>query len=253
MLQKKTFFYVLILHLIILALIVLVTLKYKIELINFIGERTFLTFHTNDLAIKFLEFPERKNDKTFSLLGRIYFIKGDLAKSVQQYDKAIEMNPNIKEYYYGRGLAYAFASKKLLPNATYDFEKYIEMDNQDYVDTGKHAYGAWAGYNDLAWSYYLLRDFKKAEETVLNGLKISGSNAWLLNMHGAILIEEERCNEATPKLEKALELIRSTTVDKYGEAYSGDNPNTWSRSKGNMENIISDNLETCRKDLSTKE
>ena len=243
--QKYIYFFVFFIFFIITS--VFIYSKYQTNILNSLGEVFFLRLHKNNYAINILEFNKNKNDTTFFLLGRIYFVKGDLPKSVQQYDKAIEINPNVKEYYYGRALAYSFASKELLPFASKDFEKYLTMDEEDFKKTGMHAYGAWAGYNDLAWTYYLQKDFKKAEETVKNGLKISGSNAWLLNMYGAILIEQDKCKEALPKLKEAKKLINKTSVEKYGEAYSGDDSKIWSKGKESMEAVINENINYCQK------
>lgn len=229
------------------SLLVILFLLFKnfLYLTNFFGEKLFLGFHLNNLAIKVLEFPDQKNAQTYFLLGRIYFVEGNLPKAIQQFDKAIGLDSSVKEYYYGRALSYAFTSKDLLPYASQDFEKYLSMDEENFKKTGRRAYGAWAGYNDLAWTYYLQKDFKKAEEAVKAGLEISGSNAWLLNMYGSILIEEDRCGEALPKLKQAQKLISKTTTEKYGEAYSGDNSKFWGQGKDSMESMIIENIKYC--------
>jgi tetratricopeptide (TPR) repeat protein len=214
-----------------------------------LGSESFLTFHKNNLAIWFLEKSKNKNNQdyyTSFLLGRVYFVEGKLSKSILNYTESIKLNKEYKEAYYGRGLTYGFSSPIFYPEAIKDFQTYIDMDNAEYQLTGGRAYGAWAGYNDLAWVYYLSGNFAKAEEAARAGLEITQSNPWLLNMLGAILLEQHRCGEAIESLKQADLLLGAINKDQFGEAYSGDNPKNWEPGKENMAKTIKDNLELCK-------
>jgi len=229
--------------------------KYPTTIANtykLLGEKSFLVLHRNNLALKFLGMSRDKNlglgnedFETYFLLGRVYFVENNLSESIKNYTKAIELNPDFKENYYGRGLAYGFASPIFYTNAEEDFKKYIDIDNANFKNTGRHAYGAWAGYNDLSWIYFLEGDFENSEIAARDGLKISGSNPWLKNMLGTALLAQKKCDEAKDYLEDAKKLIQDTTSKEFGEAYSGDKPELWAVGKKQMENTIIENLKTC--------
>lgn len=229
-------------------------INYPTKTANFLkksGEYSFLVLHKNDFAVKLLEISKSKNPndfETYFLLGRVYFIKGQLFESLISFNKAIELNPGYKESYYGRGLTYGFASPIYYPKAILDFQKYIEIDNLESQKSGQHAYGAWAGYNDLAWIYYMSGDFINAEETAKKGLILGGDdNPWLGNTLGAALVELDRCKEAITYLENAKKSLAKISVQDFGEAYSGDSPGLWSDGKNQMQNTIEENLVICKK------
>lgn len=214
-----------------------------------LGSESFLVLHKNNLAIWFLEKSKNKNNQdyyTSFLLGRVYFVEGNLSNSIKNYTDSIELDKEHKESYYGRGLAYGFSSPIFYTDAIKDFQTYIDMDNEEFQETGQHAYGAWAGYNDLAWVYYLIGDFKKAEGVARAGLEITQSNPWLSNMLGAILLEQHRCDEAIESLKQADLLLGAINKDQFGEAYSGDNPKNWGPGKEDMAKTIKANLELCK-------
>jgi len=223
--------------------------KTSAEFLQLLGEKSFLSLHLNKISVRLLEASKAANHedyKTYFLLGRVYFVEGRMEDSIRNYSVAIKLNPNHKESYYGRGLTYGFTSSIFYPEAKRDFEKYIEIDRQEFEKTGSHAYGAWAGYNDLAWVYYLMGEWKQAEEVARAGLEITQSNPWLSNMLGAILLEQNRCEEAIEELEKADLLLGAITSDQFGEAYSGDNPKNWGPGKESMAKAIKENLELCK-------
>ena len=229
-----------------LLLIFLIIVRFNLEITNFVGEKLFLSWHQNSLAIKILELPKNKNDKTFFLLGRLYFVENSLYKSVDYYNKAIIIDPSIKEYYYGRGLAYGFISPLFYDEAESDFKKYIELDNIDSIKIGHHAYGAWAGYNDLAWIYFLKGDFKQSEDVSREGLRIAHNSPWLLNMLGVSLLSQDKCTEATEYLNQASEEAQKISANQFGEAYSGDSPHFWNTGLVNMKETIVENLSLCK-------
>lgn len=237
----------------------LVFIKFQTEILNFVGEKIFLEMHQNKLAIRVLEFNRGRpqaapSDKTtlattHFLLGRLYFVDGQLYKSVQNYSKAIELNPDEKVYYYGRGLSLGFASPIFYSDAESDFKKYIELDNLEFQKSGFHAFGAWAGYNDLAWIHFLQGNFDEAEKVSRAGLEISNLNPWLSNMLGVILLEKNSCDEALVHLSNAKNLIRSIKSEQFGEAYSGDKPDFWELGKEEMEKTINENLKLCQSEI----
>lgn len=216
---------------------------------NYLGENLFLKFHNNNLAIIVLKILHKDNNtdfKTFFLLGRIYFVEGELQESINNYIKAIELEPKYKESYYGRGLSYGFSGNKYLIQAQNDFEKYIELEEEEFRKSGRRAYGAWAGYNDLAWIHFLKGDFAAQEKTAREGLEISAYNPWLQNILGVALLAQKKCVEAKPHLESAKKLLDNTSVEKFGEAYSGDDQTFWKLGLEKMKKVIGENLEICQ-------
>jgi tetratricopeptide (TPR) repeat protein len=106
-----------------------------------IGEKLFLTYHRNSLAIWFLENSKLKNSRdseTFFLLGRLYFVENNLEKSLDNFNKAIQLDPTNKRNYYGRGLTYGFLSPLFYSEAAKDFQTYIDLDNSEASTTGTH-------------------------------------------------------------------------------------------------------------------
>jgi tetratricopeptide (TPR) repeat protein len=224
------------------------------QAINFkIGEILFLNFNQNKIAIYFLEnfsLQDNNSNKNFGftnlyLLGRIYFVEGNLEKSADYYTKNILINPGHKESYYGRGLSYGFMGKYFINNAKADFSKYIELEQEEFSRTGRHAYGAWAGYNDLAWIYFLEGDFKKSEEVARDAIEFSLNNPWLLNTLGASLASQNKCDEAPMYLKMAEESINQVTIEEFGQAYSGDSKSIWPLGKEQLKNSILENQKIC--------
>lgn len=219
-----------------------------------VGKEMFLGYHKNDPAIFFLNLSEKINRtenvpdyEIYFLLGRVLFVENRLKESIKNYSYAIEINPEHKESYYGRGLSYGFSSPIYLKDAENDFQKYIDLDNEEFKKSGHHAYGAWAGYNDLAWIYFLQGEFEKSVSTSKLGLEIAHDSPWLLNMLASSLISQNRCGEALPYLEKALTKSNQISVEEFGEAYSGDNRSLWSGGLANMQKTILENIELCNK------
>jgi tetratricopeptide (TPR) repeat protein len=217
---------------------------FQTNILNYVGEKIFLDYHFNNIAIFTLEKVSKKDFYTNFLLGRIYFVEGDQYKSITNYNLSIEKKSDFKQSYYGRGLTYGFMGSDFYPEAARDFQKYIDIDNQEFEKTGNHAYGAWAGYNDLAWIYFMQGEFEKSEKVSRDGLKIANS-AWLLNTLGTTLLAQEKCDEGKIYLKLAKDEIQKISVEKFGEAYSGDNPNFWEAGKKQMEEAIVDNLKLC--------
>ena len=249
--HKKHSFHLLSYFIFLITLILLsffYTFLTSYNLRNFLGEKLFLKYHQNDLAIFILNSPSPESAYTYYLLGRIYFVNNKLINSLNSFNKSINLNPNFKEAYYGRGLTYGFMGEKYLTQAENDFSKYIELDNvPGAAGDVVHAYGAWAGYNDLAWIHFLKGDFIKQEAVARAGLKISMSNAWLANMLGVALLAQQKCAEAVSYLENAKELLENKSEVKFGEAYSGDNSIFWKDGLENMKKVIGDNLKLCEK------
>ena len=138
-----------------------------------LGEFSFLSLHQNGLAKILLNNDTDEDNYKYYLLGRINFIDGSLLTSIDDYNQAVKINPDFKEIYYGLGLDYGFLGKLFLDDALINFQKYVDLEKLEFQKTGTHAYGAWAGYNDLAWIYFQQEKLKEAKEVLNSGLSFS--------------------------------------------------------------------------------
>ncbi len=248
--MKKKFF----IYLIFLTILIGFTFfKFQVEILTKVGEKLFLSFHQNAAAIWVLESalgrPQaalQDRAKIHFLLGRLYFVENQLFESINNFNQAIKLNPNVKEYYYGRGLSYGFSTPLFYPDAENDFRKYIEIENDEYFKNKVRAYGAWAGYNDLAWIFFLQGKYREMENISRVGLNISHNNPWLNNMLGTSLLAQKKCSEAMQFLETADVELQKITTKNFGEAYSGDSPDFWEVGKKQMESTIKENIELCK-------
>ena len=214
---------------------------------NLLAEHSFLTYHHNKFAINVSNsLPDNRKDYyTHFLLGRIYFVENDLNQSIKHYNKSIELNPAHKESYYGLGLSYGFHSPIFYKDAQDNFEKYIELEEEEFKESGRRAYGAWAGYNDLAWIHFLKGEFQESETITRQALVFSQENPWLLNMLAISLIEQKKCLEAYPIIQNAKNLADKLVVEEFAEAYSGDNKNWWPKGLEQMKQTLQHNLLIC--------
>ncbi|MCX7833208.1 MAG: tetratricopeptide repeat protein [Ignavibacteria bacterium] len=74
---------------------------------------------------KFVKVYSSKDAEFYYNRGIAYRYKGDYDRAIQDYNKAIEINPNDADAYYYRGLAYEKLGKK--EEAERDFEIYEKL------------------------------------------------------------------------------------------------------------------------------
>jgi len=71
--------------------------------------------------------PEKKEtEESLIELGKFYFINGKYDKAIEEFKKAIALNPGKSETYYNLGLVYE--AKNNLEEARKMYEKAIEID-----------------------------------------------------------------------------------------------------------------------------
>ena len=90
--------------------------------------------------------------------GRAYYNLGQYQKAIDDYTKAIELDPNCMEAYYSRGCAYD--SLEEYRKAIEDYNKVIELDPQSSEGYFKRGYA----YYYLGEHSQALEDFYKAAE-----------------------------------------------------------------------------------------
>lgn len=193
------------------------------------------TFYNVDMAKYFLmkaNQKERPNIWTNYQLSRINFIQGNLDSALSYADKELEFYPNNCRTHYIRGLAYGYMDK--LDEAISDFEIF----NSCFPDT-------WAGHNDLAWFWFRKGDMGKVIEVVERTINKNNNAAspWLQNTYGTALMNVGRYKEAENALRMAKYLADNMTVDGWGEAYPGNDPDVYGRGLSSMQVSIQKNLD----------
>ncbi len=158
-------------------------------------------------------------------LARIYFIKANFQKALDEIDKEISVNSDNQRVYYIRGLINGYA--KNYPSAAEDFKKFIESSPKE-----------WAGYNDLAWIYYETGDYEKSKEAALKGLETNPENPWLLNGLSVILSKIGDENEFENVLRKAKLVAENLTEIDWQKAYPGNNPAVAAANLDNFKNNL---------------
>jgi len=173
------------------------------------------------------------NDSLKSLhyqMARLYFIKNELSRARYEINKEIELYPDFKRSHYVRGFINGYDNK--LEEAESDFLEFLKWNKE-----------SWAGYNDLAWVYFRVGDYKKVLATADNGLKYYPDSVWLLNSKGVALLNLGQKNEARDVLTKALYIAESMNVDEWGAAYPGNNPEIYSDGLSAMRESIKRNID----------
>ena len=80
----------------------------------------------------------QSENKTYTDLieaGKFYFVNGKFDKAIEEFNKALKLNPNDPEIYYNLGLAYE--SKSKLDEARKMYEKAVEI-NPNYSLAKQH-------------------------------------------------------------------------------------------------------------------
>jgi len=93
------------------------------------------------------------------LLGNLYFMKGDIKKSLESYNKAISIAPKYAHSYYGRGSLYLNLEK--YDKALKDMYKAVELD-PNYAEF-RMALGA---------TLFSLNEIDKAEEHLEKAIQL---------------------------------------------------------------------------------
>lgn len=147
-------------------------------------------------------------------LARIYFIKGDFGKALEEINEELKFNPGNVRSFYVRGLIFGYRGD--LAEAESDFKIFIKWMPLE-----------WAGYNDLAWILSKEGKYKEAETAIYEALKnvLNGNeNPWLWNSLGVAQLNLKDYTKAKKSFEKALDLAKKLTENDWRRSYPGNNP-----------------------------
>jgi tetratricopeptide (TPR) repeat protein len=156
-----------------------------------------------------------------ALRGLAWDGKGDYAKAIADYSKAIEINPKDAATYYNRGLAWVY--KGDYDKAIADFTKAIEL-NPRYT----------AAYNNRGNIYDSKGDYDKAIVDYTKAIEIDPKDAFAYSNRGVIWGKKGDYNKAIADINTAIEID-----PKYASAYSNRGV-IWGK-KGDYDKAIADN------------
>jgi tetratricopeptide (TPR) repeat protein len=134
------------------------------------------------LTINILYGQDKQNTNRNTLSAEEYFNiafkasdNQNYQKAIQDYNKAIEINPNNGNIYYNKGAAHNNLKEYIKAISSYD--KTIEINPNDSE-----------AYNNRGFSYYLLNKYEKACKDFKIAIKLGNTQFY------DFLNEEELCN-----------------------------------------------------------
>ncbi len=196
----------------------------------FFGGETYDIDRAQESYERALTFSNVHQEPIHYQLGRVYFIKGKLDAALVQFDAQLVADPAFTKSYYMRGLTYGYLGN--YARAEEDFKSYLLHNPQ-----------SWAARNDLVWVYFLSGNFAEAEALAREGLNIVPGNAWLSNALGALLISQERYEEARGYLETARKAFVAIGPEGWGVAYPGNDPRIYEQGYQETLASVDQNLE----------
>lgn len=126
-------------------------------------------------------------------LGDYYGRHGDLANSINEFKRAIELKPNYADAYHNLGNAYRDAGK--LNEAINSYKQAITYNQT-----------LWQSYQNIAGIYFAKEDFVNARLYLEKGLKIDPKNAYLLTSLGLILYKNGNIQQAEDVLMQSIKI-----------------------------------------------
>ncbi len=129
---------------------------------------------------------------SYNLLGSAYYTKGDYAQSVEAYEKAVELKPEIAEVHRNLGLSYLETDNP--EKAKLEFQKAYEISD------------------DPEASFYLARllyqeeEFEESLDYILKTIQNNSNSAVAYNLKGVVLNQLGRYQEALGSFQAGLVL-----------------------------------------------
>jgi tetratricopeptide (TPR) repeat protein len=95
---------------------------------------------------------------------------------------------------------------------------------------------------DLSWIYFSQGKYAQMLPVLEEGLQYRPENPWLLNMYGLALFNTGDTKKAQEQFYKAKEQAALLTIDDWGKAYPGNNPEAWAQGLAEFRTIIEKNI-----------
>ena len=168
-------------------------------------------------------------------LARIYFVKGDYERALEEIAKELEANPENLRSLYVRGLIYGYR------NGPGD----LELAENDFRRFTYWAPSEWAGYNDLVWILSKRGKYKEVKETIATAfheISESKNNPWLWNAIGVAELNLKEYKNAELSFGKAKQLAERLTEEDWRRSYPGNNPASAEEGLSSFLQAIDENL-----------
>lgn len=155
-------------------------------------------------------------------LGRLDFLDGSYTTAIERFNKQLELHGDtIPNVYYSLGLTYGFRAS--------------QTDSEADWRTGAEHFRTFLTYipdspwarTDLAWILFALGEYEEMIPVLETGLETHPDHPWLLNMYGLALLNTGRASEAADAFGRSLAEAQQLTVEDWGRAYPGNNPESW--------------------------
>lgn len=170
-------------------------------------------------------------------LGRTYFIEGAFDTALERFDSQMEFfGSTVPNVYYMIGLTYGYKARS--------------SDNPDDWKKGEEAFktfifvaprAPWSRV-DLSWLYFAQGKFHEMKPLLVEGLEYQPDNAWLLNMYGLALLNTGERQQAHTYFLAAQKNAEKVTVEDWGNAYPGNNPDSWEQGLSEFQGAIEKNI-----------
>lgn len=169
--------------------------------------------------------------------GRTDFLVGDFHNAIFKFEKQIEyFGDALPNVHYMLGLTYGYLARETKAaddwaRAEAEFRTYLEFD----------PVSPWAR-TDLSWVLFSEGKYEDMKPVIEEGLLVQPRHPWLLNMYGLALLNTGDREGARLFFTSALEQARALTVESWGMAYPGNDPEAWPIGLEEMRKTIQENL-----------
>ena len=157
--------------------------------------------------------------------GVAYENKEEYDRAIQDFDKAIELNPNDAEAYRNRGIAYEH--KEEHDRAIQDFDKAIELDPNDAE-----------AYRDRGIAYEHKEEFDRAIKDYDKAIELNPKYIEAYNNRGIAYGNKKEYDRAIQDFDKATELNPNDTIAYYNRGIVYERKNEHGRAIQNYSKII---------------
>jgi tetratricopeptide (TPR) repeat protein len=147
-------------------------------------------------------------------LGRIYFIRGLFARSLEELDRELTHHPLMTRAHYMHGLSNGMFGRT--EAAVADFTQFIRFHPTE-----------WAGYNDLMWVEMQGGRYEDAHHTASDAFAAvpgAADNPWLWNSKGVAELNLGDTAAAANSFLRAQALSKQLTQEVWLRAYPGNDP-----------------------------
>lgn len=124
--------------------------------------------------------------------GRFFSGQGQYDRAIEEFTKAIAIDPDSAEAYYSRGLAYIMIED--YASAVKDYDKAIELDPSAVA------------YNNRCWSYYKMGEYEQALPDCERSLQLNPDDVHALDSRARVYQALGRTEDAIQDFDRIIEL-----------------------------------------------